>query len=704
MSLQFIHYPTYFNYAISKLKLTFFSKINYSKYKRRQVIQKQFVGFTLGIFKKIAILINSIVFVSNFAFADDSITENPDKKPVEIEKPAEAKADKALFFNPLLNGMPKPKILFDYEIKDEEIRLGQAVLSEETFKVFVGETNLIDPALNTIAELKDSQILVVSIPDLIQETQAVEILTENGDVVWHSNYETSDRELGIKTKEAMDSALFKSKENLTVLVKKINLNNVPVLAGETKERFKICLTQHDDQNFSTICSPIFKISTKTKRLSFSGESGPIKSYVDGKEVAPKNILTVETESGLHFFAASRNQYSIELKVKPREIYLVDFYKDANTNSVILTGHTTFPVGQEVTFLNPEDKTAWLYKLGWLPTIGDLTKYWKASVKTEASAIYLYGIGGGLFKYSLDLTKVPLDKNRIFIDNNNLKSTYAEEVPVYGVAPIGTKVSSEQKNATIIDEATGKFVWNFEAENKGEYLTKNLMLSEAENKWITSYSLYRGFSSEFSLRTAGTLAQDKKITFFGELAFSHWFESILDSQNYLFSRQRWGFSFRSFQPFSKLKSNTRDNSGLSEIMVDLKYRLTPGLWEYDETWGLIMSNEDVSINGKSVSVLGAGFFWVRSMPKVFDDIFNLFPFMNYAKSVDMDFVYYSNSLKPNIDSKGTYALNFHGKVLWSKTIFGEAGFGIKSYSFKDFKSQDITILRSFYGTVGLGINF
>jgi hypothetical protein len=93
-----------------------------------------------------------------------------------------------------------------------------------------------------------------------------------------------------------------------------------------------------------------------------------------------------------------------------------------------------------------------------------------------------------------------------------------------------------------------------------------------------------------------------------------------------------------------------------------------------------------------------------MPKIFNDIANYFPLMDYPKWVDMEFIVYPKSLKKDIQPGANYAINFHGKIIWSKLIFGEAGFGYKAYEYSDLTIRKYTGLRSFYGTMGLGINF
>jgi hypothetical protein len=152
-------------------------------------------------------------------------------------------------------------------------------------------------------------------------------------------------------------------------------------------------------------------------------------------------------------------------------------------------------------------------------------------------------------------------------------------------------------------------------------------------------------------------------------------------------------------------------------VDIKYRLTPGVWMREPTVGLMASYlnfaygiEDTLGEVKFyVPVAGGGVFWARSMPKFFDDIFNIIPFLRYPKWVDWEFIYYPLELRDKQKSNFMFSMNFHGKVLWTKTFFGEAGFSLKNFSFEDVRSSNPdkqlgpSVVAAF-GTIGIGIHF
>jgi hypothetical protein len=146
-------------------------------------------------------------------------------------------------------------------------------------------------------------------------------------------------------------------------------------------------------------------------------------------------------------------------------------------------------------------------------------------------------------------------------------------------------------------------------------------------------------------------------------------------------------------------------------------LSPGLCGRDETWGLLGSYQQVKYDIFQTGMLGGGVFWARSIPKVFDDLLNLLPFMRSPKWVDCEFIYYMSSLNsayplrnPAQGGRGNWALNFHGQIMWTQRFFGEAGFGLKNYDFNYESSPSGVFQRlnfnftSFYGTAGIGYKF
>ncbi len=203
---------------------------------------------------------------------------------------------------------------------------------------------------------------------------------------------------------------------------------------------------------------------------------------------------------------------------------------------------------------------------------------------------------------------------------------------------------------------------------------------------------------------------------GEVAFNYWFENFLGSYDKHY-HQRWGLSAKAFRSLTNLELS-RLNSALAAYTAELKYRLEPGLWARDETWGLLGGYQKVTYDFFDAQMAGLGFFWARSMPKVFDDLIaylDIWDLFNYPKWVDLEFIYYMVSPESNIImgpvGYGNWALNFHGQIMFTPTFFGEAGFGIKQYDFGqgilDRYGRPATKGFSFtssYGTFGFGFKF
>lgn len=611
-----------------------------------------------------------------------------------------------LRFDPYANGVTQPSILLDYEITDDHIKIGNTVLSEQSFKIFIGTPTAIDPKLSAISELGNDEIFLISIASALFKKGSLEIISENGESVWEHNYSTSEILLGQKIKPQLPANLTNNQSEMTILTNVIAPNEITVLSGEKKGSFKFCLKQELNEYFSKICSPPYRYTQQTKKLKIQGETTAIRAYLNSKEAVVKDSVPMTTNQTVHFFASSGNQYSLEFKSHPQPLYLVDFFRESNSNNIILTGHTFPPTHPNCKILNEVDESALLYKIGWIPTIGDLKTYWTLTLPPDSNAIYLMGEAGGQFTYNLKFDKVPFDNQKIKLDQNSLDSTYLPVLKIPINAPAKSKVSSKQKSAKLINANKNRFVWNFEADQLGVEQTKTLLLSTEQDNWLANHTIYRGYSSEFSFRLAGILSQSLQLNTLAELAYNHWFERIFNLDSRALSVQRWGISLKSFKPLKtfKLKNSTESAVSLILTTLDLKYRLTPGLWERDETWGLILGYEDVNINSLKAPLLGGGFFWARSMPKLFDELMNYLPFMSYSKWVDMDFMYYKVPLKGNLTAGSNFAINFHGKVLWSRAIFGEAGFGYKSYEYKDLTIKKYTSLQSFYGTIGIGLNF
>ena len=167
------------------------------------------------------------------------------------------------------------------------------------------------------------------------------------------------------------------------------------------------------------------------------------------------------------------------------------------------------------------------------------------------------------------------------------------------------------------------------------------------------------------------------------------------------------SLKYFTTFQKLPANNgvggTEDVNMNSTQVDVRYRLQQGLWGRDETVGLLGSYEALAIGDQKANKLGAGIFWARSMPKVFDDLMNKISWFNHPKYVDMEYIQFFGSTDSGTSVGSDFIVNFHGKIMYAKNFFAEAGFGLKNYNFT--KPDDTQVkLSTLYGTLGIGLEF
>jgi hypothetical protein len=614
-----------------------------------------------------------------------------------------------MVFQPEKNGLQFSKPSFSYSVSpEEELNISGVSFNDRTFKVGFGPLKSFGTLTGSKMDLKNI-VLLVSVPHAVGKKGALKIISKDGTILFEENLKA----------EHFDSAndfIKKLPADYWGDTQSTDFNHVlfqnDQLAGLTQQKhleFKFCWLQSEAEFYSHFCTPHYRFQKKESLAKIRTELVHSKVYLEPPLVNVElNSGTFEIDPGktLKFFATGTRAYTIEFNVQVPTLNLLDFYSDIEKKKINLRGHSNVPLMRDSQILPavaPESLTSFFM---WQPTIGDNRDYWQVEMPVDRNELLIQGLGGGVFIYQLKFAQIPTKDFRVRL-SPELKSTYSARPKL--------KVNL-QKKAQIVSKGDGQIdlipntetaaIWEFAAPEKGTVQEGLIVVKTEDGEFVASHSLYRGYSRELSLRAAGVLSADLQLNLLGELAYNQWFESLFGWEDDLFSYQRWGLSFRHLSPFKTFtpKGSTAKPLSLKLTTFDLKYRFTPGLWDLDETWGLIFGAEDIALNEAKGSFGGGGFFWARSMPEIFDRIMNWFPFMSYPKWVDMEMLYYflpmNSATKRGPES--TYAVNFHGKILWSKTFFGEAGFGIKAYSYK-VKKQTIGV-SALYGTVGLGLNF
>ncbi len=670
-----------------------------------------------------------------------------------------------MMFSPRKNGVRLEQQRIDFDLtKETVLRIGPYLLDETSVSMQVTREvgEFFDLEFGLATERKVGPIYVISFswPVDYIATGTLEIIDDKGRSIWHRGVtaedtaqwhglleEQNNNELFIRHQKEFETAVQgeKAKGNLEELKKKLQLAHpqklsqihqgsvyglshkgffeIPIV--QMTEPFRFCLSQDEVNSRLAVCSRRYQFERVGGRYNLAKtvrESVP-RVLINDKQVNNKgSAIFLQNDIPIKFSAVLKNGAYFEFISHPKEISVVDMVRSADRKTIEIIGYGETPMAQinESTYAD----TVHGGLLNFMPTIGDLKKYWQVSLPVETPYIYLKGVGGAPFRQSFNFNNIPPETARTKLLDKTPKSTYGSHLWVKGTVTPDMQLSAD---GGVMVERTSptEFRWALPTPEKGVYNTGILNVNDGHEIWRTQFDIFRGYPFEFSARLSGVVTSDFTLILLGEVAGQYWFEDIFGWQNFKYSNQRWGVAAKYFNAMTGT-SNTITKPGvtnLRELQVanfDLKYRLSPGVWGRDPTVGAILSGQTITYGFDDpgdqvphvtykIPVVGAGVFWARSMPKIFDDFFNILPILRYPKWVDWEFLYYPFALQAHQKSNGIFSMNFHGKIQWTKRFFGEMGFGLKNFSFDDTTSADTlrqlhSQLLLAYGTLGLGFNF
>lgn len=612
-----------------------------------------------------------------------------------------------LRFRVLENGVKLSKPKVDYDLTEKQLVIGDQILSDENLKFAMGELRDLFPKGALSAEEKKELAFVATWPEALLSSGVIEFISRSGEVLAQFEFAEKDKAAwkeNLKTWKIVKGPL--------IGIRDLGLKGKRLL--DYQSSFRVCASATADLSYTRLCSRefIFREVNKRKRMeALSALPVPLRVILQQEEAPLKDVVEVDPKEPVQFFAGLASGWTYEFGVFPEPLNVVDMTEvgEGRIRLVSDSVKPTVPVRE----LNPDEEGFLTRFFMWQQTIGDFRKYWQLDLKRETPSVFMPGQGGGIFRYDFDIEFLPTEDLRLYIYKRSPDATYVDGPTIEGVKPKGVKLTSKQNKVKTYKN--DEFDWNFQALKRGEYNQSEILIESKGKTYKAYYELYKGYPRELSARLSGVVGTGGNLIANGELAFNYWFEDIFGWTNYWLSRQRWGASVKTFRSLNEVKLLSRTGT-LESTTADLKYRLSPGLWGRDESWGLIAGYNQIKYNVFHAGQTGFGFFWARSMPKIFDEIFNIVPIMRYPKWVDLEVIYYTAFTNPDEslpltppEGQGNWALNFHGKVLWSKNIFGEAGFGIRQYDWIQFVEENGLRsfhfqFTSFYGTMGLGYSF
>ncbi len=472
--------------------------------------------------------------------------------------------------------------------------------------------------------------------------------------------------------------------------------------------FRICLTKkNSDLERLQICSRpyVTRVSKDQITLYSAKVSAKIaQGFSLNKRPMPKTgVLNFTFGTPFHIKMVYSDSSSIDLSTQPADPKLLDVVQGQKASDIIITGMGAQPLGRVKVIQRPKN-------FFWSPTGYSQDRIWRIKMNRQNPTVRILGTFNIPFTLFFNADRIPQESDRVYVKDSHSTGTYGSSPLVEGYNPGSAKISSNEISATQTDSY--HFKWTFAAPKKGEdNRAKLLVLSPNQDKpWMAHYRLYRSYPYEISARMTGIIDSSFTVIILAEISAAAWFDTLASINNSVISKQRWGIAGQYFKGLTPIQTSGGSNvNDFSVAALDLKYNLIPGVWHRDEIVGLNTSFERVTIAGLTANLGGVGLYWARTMPKIFNDIFNVVPVFEYPKYVDMQLTYFPLAAD-SVTTPGTsFNLTFHGRIFWTKQFYGEAGFGIREYSFSqpspvNLGKQAPISLNMAYGSFGIGYAF
>ncbi|MEQ1875367.1 MAG: hypothetical protein ABL958_01895 [Bdellovibrionia bacterium] len=487
-------------------------------------------------------------------------------------------------------------------------------------------------------------------PAAMSESQVLHILDEAGTELWEAKV------TGLKINTP--GILFAT-------------SGTPDNVWEGRQKLRICLTRSQGTSSFQLCS-LFEPGYKVVQSSESGV------FINDQPAAPAAIVEVKEPSKMKFVGGG---VTFAVDVDPHAPEILDVTELSQDGRVVVSGRGAAP----------RDYSA-----------REIEGGWKGFFERNFPLLYFPTAVGVPLRYDLAIAKeLPLEIDRISLRETVKNGTYLEKVVLTGVHPF-PKVTFSSEDSEVRTNAAREYRWDAAIGGNVGWNSVDLGLEIARGgksrSHIATYDIYRGDPIELNARVTSMWTPARgELLGLSEFEASYWSEYLFWWKHSLLSLQRWGLR-------GKFAKSLVGDEGFKVSLgnLDLKYRFNQGLWNHDETVGAIFGYQTVEFNSNPGSFLGAGLFWARSMPDIFDKIFNIVPLFRYPKYVDMEFIYYFAAANPRVKVNPSFVLNFHGKMFFRQDFYLESGFGYRRFDY--FNSVVQTELGFVFANLGLGVTY
>lgn len=646
-------------------------------------------------------MVLGLLFTLIFTFANAEEIESaamPDTKVLEegseenLREVIGPKLPKDYFFLKK-NREPGKPVNFDFLKSGGKLLPAKFVYNVTNKGVQIGPILFRPKYLNFKARLRDRERdFVLEWPGHLPQAGRLQIMQGETKVVWSREFDKWD------VGERLLKVNVKSKINLGKnhyyrwFEKKVDEELFDFVKKNSKD-LKYCVFFEGEGYKHSLCAPLEKAAEKVdadgienweekasdKTNEKNNSDKDIVVTVNDRVERPKGIIVVGLESDtLSFKANLAKGFVMEITTKPILFEIFDTMRTPEKILIIRARGAT-PYEENVKFF--EDGS------------------WETKVKNFR--LYVSGAGEIPFYQELFVNQqLPSQEERIKTHSRSHFTTYANNTMLYGYVPKTATISSVNGSANKYESEF--FTWNVDRLEKGKVSKPNIGISYGNRNYEGVAEVYRGYQLEVGARLSGVaVVQNQQLLLLSDFVLNYWSETFFGSKNYWLGHQRWGIKLKYLRGMTKVDLLDR----FASAHADIAYRLTPGIWERDATFGVLLGVQSATVNDDSVPMIGGGAFWARSMPSFIDRIFNLVPWFRYPKWVDMEFLYYFMTTDSRYQLGSNFLYNFHGKMLITPRFYLEGGGTVRQINYAIVDSGQTPLNAAFVqGTFGIGYNF
>jgi len=591
---------------------------------------------------------------------------------------------------------------FNYDIQDDSMKFGDIVLNSSNFA-------LKEQVKNNLNKL------VFTFPlEVFEEMSAVDLVLSDGSILYHELISYNDLKFNEWVNLNSQNETKYSKINLypnaeySVKISDEDVAKIKKLFG-----VRVCLTHQSMINKlkrRDFCSVTYQI--KKNQIVLKKTNLPKKVILNNIQTESESSgeikLNAKDHSKIDFFAQNESGMIVQFKdTIPNWSQFEVISLDANHYKISGVGPRPFKFFMDhFTYKNK----SFFYEFKFAPFLSEEINFWSFETQNKEETLNLsfLNFDGGLFvakvilKVSPEINNIPGVKD---IANPQLTYSSSKILPIH----LSPKQIPKDQSLIKSQSTPNTYYWALSDLRRFSTTKRKLQITSQEDsdKSIAQpyfLEVHRGAPFDFNLQY--TLSRFGSHSIYGKnFNFHYWIEDFWGLADSSFLRLRLGIYGKYFQAQKSESWNELNLTRFDSSNIGIKYRFTPGLWGRDESFGIMADYQRVNYNQTAYMTNGVGLFWARSLPQFFDNIFNYFPFFRYPKWVNAEYIQlFQNQTNNENQFLGGYNLTFYGKIMWTQFLYGDLGFGLKSYNLLEAPNTDKVYLRLYYLTLGLGINF